>query len=464
MSGTGPMTPLPARSRNEAQLHLELLACPTCGEAGLELDQHALLLIDGQPIDCYAGQCAGCGVGREFRYAIAPDGEAQPEAFGGDTPSRLVDAGEWLWVADRIVAGLTVWLGEDVEEDPTETAEEFALASAAMDEVLKFVPAGAATPPPTAFWTERGREMWEEAPERFDAPRLAAVRDDYRMWAERLDANGTLSSTPIPAAEAVPVAAPFAAQSPEQRPSPVVPTSTPAEAGRTDGLPAAESSDHLSARSTEEAMMFLRLNPCGCGSNEFPPSSATSRLPDAHLTRYEGNCVDCGRSRSYTFRLPANPASGPGTRFGPAGRPSTIIDPGEWLAVARGSEAEAAQSAMDHPAEREHVQDLLRLAAEAISEVLNFLPPGASAVPPEASWTPEGRAVRNLVADEAFDVVWLSAERTRLLDAAHAGLVGDRFAQPDSTPASDRTGVANGDRTENGVADGDRTENGDRRA
>ncbi len=56
---------------------------------------------------------------------------------------------------------------------------DLATAIAALDEVLKFVPAGADAVPAEAFWSERGRAVHATEPGRFRAARLRAVRDAY---------------------------------------------------------------------------------------------------------------------------------------------------------------------------------------------------------------------------------------------------------------------------------------------
>jgi hypothetical protein len=64
-------------------------------------------------------------------------------------------------------------------DDPTAGLNALSIAVAAMNEILKFIPAGAETVPDEAFWSERGRRVRDQEPGRFDRERLLVVRDSY---------------------------------------------------------------------------------------------------------------------------------------------------------------------------------------------------------------------------------------------------------------------------------------------
>jgi hypothetical protein len=91
--------------------------------------------------------------------------------FGGPEPSELLDAGQWLQVADSAVAV--------VPTDPVEAGKVLAVAQAAIAEVIKFVPAGADAVPEDEFWTPEGQAVREAEPGRFRLERLLIARDTY---------------------------------------------------------------------------------------------------------------------------------------------------------------------------------------------------------------------------------------------------------------------------------------------
>ncbi|GGP98307.1 hypothetical protein [Streptosporangium pseudovulgare] len=165
-----------ARSRDEALFYLDLNPCG-CGSADTAW-QSGLVTVADELVSRYAGRCRGCGADREFFFGL-PEREttsARFPAFGGPEPSGLLDAGEWLWASDRIA-------GNVPSDDPHEAAIALAIATAAVEEVVKFVPPGQEEVPGEAFWTERGRRMRDAGPGRFRLDRLLVVRDAYRSMA-----------------------------------------------------------------------------------------------------------------------------------------------------------------------------------------------------------------------------------------------------------------------------------------
>jgi hypothetical protein len=161
------------RTRDEAHLYLDLHPCD-CGSVETDWES-GVVAVDATLATAYSGTCSACGAEREFVFAL-PEREVPPEGFptfGGPEPSQLLDAGEWLWVAD-----LTA--GNVPPDDPDAAHRALTIARAAVEEVLKFIPDDQDDLPDQAFWSERGTRVRAEEPGRFGRERLMIVRDTYR--------------------------------------------------------------------------------------------------------------------------------------------------------------------------------------------------------------------------------------------------------------------------------------------
>lgn len=161
-----------ARTDDEAVLYLELHPCPDCGSADTPWEQ-GLTDEDGELVISYSGICPGCEAEREYLFGM-PEREtfAPFPNFGGPEPSELLDAGQWLQIADSAAGS--------VPDDQAEAAYVLSIARAAVEEVVKFIPPGTLTVPDDAFWTDEGRDVRDAEPGRFRLERLLVVRDSYR--------------------------------------------------------------------------------------------------------------------------------------------------------------------------------------------------------------------------------------------------------------------------------------------
>lgn len=174
-----------ARTFDEIHLYLDLRPC-ICGETQFEDRSSTSVTVDGTRAERISGHCAGCGRRRQFTFEMPP---GTPEIsfdirYGkGDEPSRLLDAGEWLGVSELYAVAAEEQLRElDPNDDDQVTRTYYLLssASAAIDEVIKFLPDNAAEIPEGAFWSQAGRLVFETSPERFGRDRLVEERDDIR--------------------------------------------------------------------------------------------------------------------------------------------------------------------------------------------------------------------------------------------------------------------------------------------
>lgn len=143
------------RSSAEAHIYMDQRAC-TCGD--IEFERVSAAMIDGGVLcSRYFGTCRTCGTQREFIFELPPTPHpiAGQKKFGGSDRSRLLDAGEWMAIAEYYA-----------KLDPG-TFNDLDTARAAVEEVIKFLPDGADRVPDDAFWSERGRAIRDREPGRF---------------------------------------------------------------------------------------------------------------------------------------------------------------------------------------------------------------------------------------------------------------------------------------------------------
>src|SRR2546423_5039874 len=179
---------LRARSNAEAHLYMELNPCAVCGELDVAPGS-TITEVDGRLVTRFAGPCPGCGTARDFAFHLPAEEPFQDEeepAFGDDEPSTLVDAGQWLWVADLIGQSLPADETGMTPEQRQRARFDLRIAAAAVTEAARFLPGHADAVPVEALWTERGRSVYREDPARFRRLRLEAAHRAYRELADRL--------------------------------------------------------------------------------------------------------------------------------------------------------------------------------------------------------------------------------------------------------------------------------------
>lgn len=190
-----------ARTYDEAYLFMTLRPC-VCGEIELADRSSAAVSLGGEDGERFTGHCVGCGRHRRFTFRMAP---AEPTEidfevrFGrGDEPSRLLDAGEWLGLAELYgqVATERLAEGAPVGDDVASVHHLLVSAAEAVDEVLKFVPADADEVPEGALWSQGGRQAYEAVPERFTRAALVDARREARRRVEEFAAARTGGAGP----------------------------------------------------------------------------------------------------------------------------------------------------------------------------------------------------------------------------------------------------------------------------
>jgi len=162
---------LRARSLAEARLYIANEPCATCGADGFSAPSRMVERGEQLGMAC-DGYCPRCGAARAFALELG-DARVPPDAWGGTDPSTLIDAGEWLVLAET-------WASRAPATGPS---AELARAIAALGEVLKFYPPGDDLPPKHAFFTARGRRAYLADPARFERAQIEIVLGAWRELA-----------------------------------------------------------------------------------------------------------------------------------------------------------------------------------------------------------------------------------------------------------------------------------------
>ena len=179
---------LVSRSTEESHLYMYLHPCE-CGEDDFEWRDHEIVSGNGWLVSIYSGECGRCGKPRSFEFALAPEPSPPPPSLGGPGPSSIIDPGEFLETAQRLVAGVPADPARVDDDEFHAPRDALAVAVASVEEVLKFVPAGADLVPAEAFRSELGRRLYRQSPERFSRRRLTAILDGYRRLLSAYDAG-----------------------------------------------------------------------------------------------------------------------------------------------------------------------------------------------------------------------------------------------------------------------------------
>jgi hypothetical protein len=178
-----------ARTNAEAHLYMDLAPCPDCGARECAPVERGIIEAEGDLASWYVGTCPQCGRTREFKFRLPEDviiPDPKNPVFGDERPSELLDAGQWLWLADLITRSSPAEPTADMTaEQRRKVRTDLLTAASAISEAVKFVAPGMETVPGTALWTGQGREVYEREPGRFHRRRLEVVQRTYREIAER---------------------------------------------------------------------------------------------------------------------------------------------------------------------------------------------------------------------------------------------------------------------------------------
>jgi len=172
---------------SEARVYMEREPCALCGQSGFAYPSK--LVERGDRLAVVAnGYRASCGTDRKFELLLA-DERVPNGAWGNQTPSTLIDAGEWLEIADEYGAKVPAEI-ETLDPQQRELARaNLAKGIAAVEEVLKFFPAGSDEPPRDALFTKRGLERYLADRIRFRRDRLEVLLEAWRELASSFIEN-----------------------------------------------------------------------------------------------------------------------------------------------------------------------------------------------------------------------------------------------------------------------------------
>ena len=149
----------------------------------------------------------------------------------------------------------------------------------------------------------------------------------------------------------------------------------------------------LSTRSPEESRLYLELQPCaGCGAPALEVAAQWLGEADGGVlvSGYQTQCAQCSAAAEFEFTVPDEPPPPP--QFG-GPEPSRLIDAGQFWTVARELAGAVPADPAQLPAEdRADAREAIAFAVAALTEVRKFLPADGNEVPPEAFFTPAGRA------------------------------------------------------------------------
>jgi len=191
------MTAIHARTQVEASAYISL-ATSECIDSGSVVTETVTYPEDGDGewVAHYYLECLDCGLEWHFDVTVDPEPDGvddAPRQYGyGTEPSRLIDAGQWYLVFVQRLAMARALQEQQGSGGPLEARElgwlinNFDLGRAALDEVLKFIPAGQDRVPDSAVRTDQGRWAYGEESAQFVRDRLedmrgqmAAARDTY---------------------------------------------------------------------------------------------------------------------------------------------------------------------------------------------------------------------------------------------------------------------------------------------
>jgi len=185
------MTAIHAQTQAEVSAYISLATSECAGSGSTVLETMSYSGDGDEWVAHYDLECLDCGLEWHFDVTVDPEPErvdGVPIQYRYDPePSRLIDAGQWYLV---FVGGLAMARQVQEQQGPSgpfdvlglgRMIDGFDYGRTALDEVLKFIPAGQDRVPDSAMWTDQGRWAYEEESAQFTRDRLEDWRGQMAM-------------------------------------------------------------------------------------------------------------------------------------------------------------------------------------------------------------------------------------------------------------------------------------------
>jgi len=264
--------------------------------------------------------------------------------------SRIITADFFHRRAGELAAKVPVYTADLLPEEAPghldAARRDLRQAVVYLDQLLALIPADDEEVPLEAFWGDRPRAAREARPDRYAQTRLEATRE---RWLDDVERMGT------------------------RRP--------------------------LTARSAEEADLYMSLHPCpSCGVATPRLTSRIESRGRGLVSIYQGVCPSCELPRRFDFTLADDlpPASTDDAVVYGDGR-SSLLDPGQFVLVAErlARTVPARLEGLDAAA-RGRATYALQMAIGALDEAMKFIPTAEDSVPESAITSRAGWAVYDL--------------------------------------------------------------------
>ena len=172
--------PLRARSYAEVFLYMDLHPCQ-CGSTLFKF-KSSKRFTDHHTLCKYHGHCEDCGNPREINFVLPEFILPYSDIFtyGGDKPSSLIDAGQFLMVSDQYARSVPASIENQDKLQLEAGIQRLQIAIAALEEILKFIPENGDRLCEDDFFTSGGLQFYLSQPNNwFSRGRLNALHDAY---------------------------------------------------------------------------------------------------------------------------------------------------------------------------------------------------------------------------------------------------------------------------------------------